>query len=107
MLCFCLVCLPVILYLAFISQRQRLIMGRSSGESSSGEGEIPGQESPGMEGAPWGLENGDNMDSETQPLEEARMRSKGDIGDTQLKDTEENGEAEDEQPFNPLIVPGQ
>lgn len=89
-------------------------MGRSSGESSSGRGQIPGQESPGMEGAPWGLENGDNMDSETQPLEEARMRSKGerverveDIGDTQHKDTLENGEAEDEQPFNPLIVPGQ
>lgn len=84
-------------------------MGRSSGENGSRAGEIPGQESPGMEGAPWGLENGDNMDSETQPLEEARTRGKEgeDMGDTQPKDTEEDEEAEEEQPFNPLIVPGQ
>lgn len=89
-------------------------MSKSSGESGSGGGEIPSQESPGMEGAHWGLENGDNMDSETQPLEEARKRGKGgtieqveDMGDTQPKDTEEDEEAEEEQPFNPLIVPGQ
>ncbi|KAB5571204.1 hypothetical protein PHYPO_G00222380 [Pangasianodon hypophthalmus] len=96
-----------------LSERQRLIMSRGSGESGSGTGEIPGQESPGMEGVPWGLENGDNMDSETQPLEEARTRGKGgamerveDMGDAQPKDTEEDEEAEEEQPFNPLIVPG-
>ncbi|KAG7329140.1 hypothetical protein KOW79_007314 [Hemibagrus wyckioides] len=96
-----------------LSERQRLIMSRSSGESGSGTGEIPGQESPGMEGAPWGLENGDNMDSETQPLEDARTWGKGgtlemveDMGDTQPKDTEEDEEAEEVQPFNPLIVPG-
>ncbi|GAA6097701.1 sodium/potassium/calcium exchanger 3 [Tachysurus ichikawai] len=95
-----------------IAERQRLIMSRSSGESCSGTGEIPGQESPGMEGAPWGLENGDNMDSETQPLEEARTWGKGgtmemveDMGDAQPKDTEDE-EAEEVQPFNPLIVPG-
>ncbi|MCI4379921.1 hypothetical protein PGIGA_G00234000 [Pangasianodon gigas] len=96
-----------------LSERQRLIMSRGSGESGSGTGEIPGQESPGMDGVPWGLENGDNMDSETQPLEEARTRGKGgtmerveDMGDAQPKDTEEDEEAEEEQPFNPLIVPG-
>lgn len=88
-------------------------MSRSSGESGSGIGEIPGQESPGMEGALWGLENGDNMDSETQPLEDVRTWGKGgtlemgeDMGDTQPKDTEEDEEAEEVQPFNPLIVPG-
>lgn len=88
-------------------------MSRSAVESANGTGEIPGQESPGMEGAPWGLENGDNMDSDTQPLEEMRARGKGgmlerveDLGETQPKDTEEDEEAE-EQPFNPLIVPGQ
>ncbi|KAI5630020.1 sodium/potassium/calcium exchanger 3-like isoform X2 [Silurus asotus] len=93
--------------------RQRLILGRSLGESGSGVGEIPGQESPGMDGAPWGLENGDNMDSETQPLEEARTWGNGGttarvegMGDTQPKVTEEDEEAEEEQPFNPLIMPG-
>ncbi|KAF7707273.1 sodium/potassium/calcium exchanger 3 isoform X2 [Silurus meridionalis] len=96
-----------------LSERQRLILGRSSGESGSGVGEIPSQESPGMDGAPWGLENGDNMDSETQPLEEARTWGNGGttarvegMGDTQSKVTEEDEEAEEEQPFNPLIVPG-
>lgn len=89
-------------------------MNRSSGESGSGTGEIPGQECPGIEGAPWGLENGDNMDSETQLLEEARTRGNGgtmerveDAGDAQPKDTDEDEEAEEQQPFNPLIVPGQ
>lgn len=85
-------------------------MGRSSGENGSGTGEIPVQESPGMEGAHWGLENCDNMDSETQPLEEVRTRSKGEmeerVKDTLPKETEEDEEADKEQPFNPLIVPG-
>ncbi|KAK3564361.1 hypothetical protein QTP86_017335, partial [Hemibagrus guttatus] len=94
-------------------RRQRLIMSRSSGECGSGPGEIPGQESLGMEGATWGLENGDSMDSETQPLEDVRTWGKGgtlemveDMGDTQPKEAEEDEEAEEEQPFNPLIVPG-
>lgn len=105
---------PLTFSYAFILQRQRLIISRSSGEGASGTGEIPVQESQGIEGASWRLENGDNMDSETQPLEEARAWGKGvttemaeDLGDTQPKDTEEDKEAEEQQPFNPLIVPGQ
>ncbi|XP_060782701.1 LOW QUALITY PROTEIN: sodium/potassium/calcium exchanger 3 [Neoarius graeffei] len=105
-------CLSMAGYM-LIAERQRLIMNRSSGESGSGTGEIPGQECPGIEGAPWGLENGDNMDSETQLLEEARTRGNGgtmeqveDAGDAQPKDTDEDEEAEEQQPFNPLIVPG-
>ncbi|TSQ81038.1 Sodium/potassium/calcium exchanger 3 [Bagarius yarrelli] len=92
------------------SERQRLIMSRSLGDSGSGAGEIPGQECLGMEAAPWGLENGDNMDSETQPLEETRtwgkartMKMVEDIGDSQPKDTEEDKEAKEEQPFSPLV----
>ncbi|XP_052430720.1 sodium/potassium/calcium exchanger 3-like isoform X2 [Carassius gibelio] len=97
------------------SERQRLIRNRSPGDSSgSGAGDTPGQDGPGMEGVPWGLENGGALESETQPLEEPRQRGQGgdlervaDIGDTQPKDDEEEEEeeADEEQPFRPLTVP--
>uniref|UniRef100_A0A673L4D4 Sodium/potassium/calcium exchanger 3-like n=1 Tax=Sinocyclocheilus rhinocerous TaxID=307959 RepID=A0A673L4D4_9TELE len=69
---------------------------------------------PGMEGVPWGLENGGALESETQPLEEPRQRGQGgelervaDIEDTQPKDEEEeeDEEADEEQHFRPLTVP--
>uniref|UniRef100_A0A672NKN2 Solute carrier family 24 member 6a n=1 Tax=Sinocyclocheilus grahami TaxID=75366 RepID=A0A672NKN2_SINGR len=69
---------------------------------------------PGMEGVPWGLENGGALESETQPLEEPRQRGQGgelervaDIEDTQPKDEEEEEEeeADEEQHFRPLTVP--
>uniref|UniRef100_A0A8C1H6R4 Solute carrier family 24 member 6a n=2 Tax=Cyprinus carpio TaxID=7962 RepID=A0A8C1H6R4_CYPCA len=98
-----------------ITERQRLIRNRSPGDSSgSGAGDTPGQDGPGMEGVPWGLENGGALESETQPLEEPRQRGQGgdlervaDIGDTQPKDDEEEEEeeADKEQPFRPLTVP--
>ncbi|XP_043119175.1 sodium/potassium/calcium exchanger 3-like [Puntigrus tetrazona] len=98
-----------------ISERQRLIRNRSPGDSSgSGAGDTPGQDCPGVEGVPWGLENGGALESETQPLEEARQRGQGgdlervaDIEDTQPKDDEEEEEeeADEEQPFRPLTVP--
>uniref|UniRef100_A0A9J7ZI26 Solute carrier family 24 member 6a n=1 Tax=Cyprinus carpio carpio TaxID=630221 RepID=A0A9J7ZI26_CYPCA len=95
--------------------RQRLIRNRSPGDSSgSGAGDTPGQDGPGMEGVPWGLENGGALESETQPLEEPRPRGQGgelkretDIEDTQPKDEEEDEEeeADEEQHFRPLTVP--
>uniref|UniRef100_A0A8C2IZ15 Solute carrier family 24 member 6a n=1 Tax=Cyprinus carpio TaxID=7962 RepID=A0A8C2IZ15_CYPCA len=98
-----------------ITERQRLIRNRSPGDSSgSGAGDTPGQDGPGMEGVPWGLENGGALESETQPLEEPRPRGQGgelkretDIEDTQPKDEEEDEEeeADEEQHFRPLTVP--
>ncbi|XP_073676946.1 sodium/potassium/calcium exchanger 3 isoform X2 [Garra rufa] len=97
------------------SERQRLIRNRSPGDSSgSGAGDTPGQDGPGMEGVPWGLENGGALESETQPLEEPRQRGQGgelervaDIEDAQPKDEEEEEEEEgdEEQPFRPFTVP--
>ncbi|XP_052005813.1 sodium/potassium/calcium exchanger 3 isoform X2 [Xyrauchen texanus] len=97
------------------SERQRLIRNRSPGDSSgSGAGETPGQDGPGMEGVSWGLENGRTLESETQPLEEPRLRGQGgeleriaDTEDTQPKEEEEEEEEEgdEEQPFRPLTVP--
>uniref|UniRef100_A0A8C1X325 Solute carrier family 24 member 6a n=1 Tax=Cyprinus carpio TaxID=7962 RepID=A0A8C1X325_CYPCA len=98
-----------------ITERQRLIRNRSPGDSSgSGAGDTPGQDGPGMEGVPWGLENGGALESETQPLEEPRPRGQvgelkrvADIEDTQPKDEEEDEEeeADEEQHFRPLTVP--
>ncbi|XP_052011012.1 sodium/potassium/calcium exchanger 3-like isoform X2 [Xyrauchen texanus] len=97
------------------SERQRLIRNRSPGDSSgSGAGDTLGQDGPGMEGVPWGLENGRTLESETQPLEEPRHRGQGgdleriaDTEDTQPKEEEEEDEEEgdEEQPFRPLTVP--
>ncbi|XP_051513812.1 sodium/potassium/calcium exchanger 3-like isoform X3 [Myxocyprinus asiaticus] len=98
-----------------ITERQRLIRNRSPGDSSgSGAGDTLGQDGPGMEGVPWGLENGRTLESETQPLEEPRKRGQGgeleriaDTEDTQPKEEEEEDEEEgdEEQPFRPLTVP--
>lgn len=102
---------------ACLPQRQRLIRNRSPGDSSgSGAGDTAGQDGPGMEGVPWGLENGGALESETQPLEEPRQRGQGqelervtDIEDAQPKEEEEEEEeeADEEQPFRPLTVPGE
>lgn len=96
-----------------VPQRQRLIRNRSSGDSGSGVGDTPGQENSGPEGVPWGLENGDPLESETQPLEDPRTRGEGtalervaDMEDAQPKEEEDDDEAEEGQPFSPLIVPG-
>ncbi|XP_049339847.1 sodium/potassium/calcium exchanger 3 isoform X1 [Astyanax mexicanus] len=94
-----------------ITERQRLIRSRSSGDS--GAGDTPGQESSGPEGSPWGLENGDALESEMQPLEDPRTRGEGpalergvDVEDAQPKDEEDDEEVEEGQPFSPLILPG-
>uniref|UniRef100_A0A3B1JUV2 Solute carrier family 24 member 6a n=1 Tax=Astyanax mexicanus TaxID=7994 RepID=A0A3B1JUV2_ASTMX len=77
-----------------ITERQRLIRSRSSGDS--GAGDTPGQESSGPEGSPWGLENGDG------PALERGV----DVEDAQPKDEEDDEEGEEGQPFSPLILPG-
>ncbi|KAI4892885.1 hypothetical protein NFI96_012635 [Prochilodus magdalenae] len=95
-----------------ITERQRLIRNRTSGDSGSGD--ALGQESSGPEGIPWGLENGDALESETQPLEDPRTRVGGaaleqgaDMEDAQLKEEDDDDdEVEEGQPFSPLILPG-
>uniref|UniRef100_A0A3B4E7N7 Sodium/calcium exchanger membrane region domain-containing protein n=1 Tax=Pygocentrus nattereri TaxID=42514 RepID=A0A3B4E7N7_PYGNA len=96
-----------------ITERQRLIGNRSSGDSGSGAGDTPGQDNSGLEGVPWGLENGDALESETQPLEDPRMRGEGsalergaDAEDAQPKEEDDDDEIEEGQAFSPLIVPG-
>ncbi|KAL7885931.1 hypothetical protein AOLI_G00062260 [Acnodon oligacanthus] len=96
-----------------ITERQRLIGNRSSGDSGSGAGDAPGQDNSGLDGVPWGLENGDALESETQPLEDPRVRGEGsvlergaDAEDTQPKEEDDDDEIEQGQPFSPLIVPG-
>ncbi|XP_072519141.1 sodium/potassium/calcium exchanger 3 isoform X3 [Salminus brasiliensis] len=95
------------------SERQRLIRNRSSGDSGSGAGDMPGQESSGPEGIPWGLENGDALESEMQPLEDPRTMGEGaalergvDVEDAQPREEEDDDEVEEGQPFSPLILPG-
>ncbi|XP_076877058.1 sodium/potassium/calcium exchanger 3 [Brachyhypopomus gauderio] len=89
------------------SERQRLIQNRSSGD---GGGEAAGQESPGGAAGPWGLENGDATESETQPLEEPVTRAPSipleDAPQPKEEDEEEEEEGEDGRSFNPLIFPG-
>ncbi|XP_062856583.1 sodium/potassium/calcium exchanger 3 isoform X2 [Trichomycterus rosablanca] len=96
-----------------LSERQRLIRSRCSGDSISGAADIPTQESSGTDAAPWVLENGDTVDGDTQPLEEPRTRGEAgttdrgeDAEDMQPKETDEDDETEHEQPLSPLIVPG-
>ncbi|XP_066505810.1 sodium/potassium/calcium exchanger 3 [Hoplias malabaricus] len=93
-----------------ITERQRLIRNRSSGDSGSGAGDTPAQ---GPEGVPWGLENGDALESETQPLEDPRTRGEGaalergvESEDSQHKEEEDEDEGEEGQHFSPLILPG-
>uniref|UniRef100_A0A3B4CTI3 Sodium/calcium exchanger membrane region domain-containing protein n=1 Tax=Pygocentrus nattereri TaxID=42514 RepID=A0A3B4CTI3_PYGNA len=56
------------------------------------------------EGVPWGLENGDALESETQPLEDPRMRGEGsalergaDAEDAQPKEEDDDDEIEEGQ----------
>uniref|UniRef100_A0A4W4FCP9 Sodium/calcium exchanger membrane region domain-containing protein n=1 Tax=Electrophorus electricus TaxID=8005 RepID=A0A4W4FCP9_ELEEL len=86
-----------------ITERQRLIRNRSSGDSSA---EGANQESPGREAGPWGLENGDAAESETQPLEESTTRVAQLDDSAQPKEEDEEEDVEEGQPFSPFIVPG-
>lgn len=94
---------------ACLPQRQRLIRNRSPGDSSgSGAGDTAGQDGPGMEGVPWGLENGGALESETPRGQGEELERVADIEDAQPKEEEEEEEeeADEEQPFRPLTVPG-
>ncbi|KAK9963147.1 hypothetical protein ABG768_006358 [Culter alburnus] len=91
-----------------ITERQRLIRNRSPGDSSgSGAGDTAGQDGPGMEGVPWGLENGGALESETPRGQGEELERVADIEDSQPKEEEEEEEEEgdEEQPFRPLTVP--